>query len=55
MMMTVAIYILDGYNSTRSDWLQSGQDFLVLTGHYLCPRHVLSVFNLIVDIHVIVN
>ena len=29
--------ILYGYNSTRSDWLLSGQDFLVMTGHYLCP------------------
>ena len=49
------LYILDGYNSTCSDWLLSGQDFLVMTGHYLCPRHVRSVFNLIVvDIHVIV-
>ena len=49
------LYLSYGYNSTRSDWLLSGQDFLVMTGHYLCPRHVRSVFNLIVDIYIIVN
>ena len=49
------LYLLYGYDGTRSDWLLSGQDLLLMTGHYLCPRRIQSVFNLIVDIHVIVN
>jgi len=55
IMMTVTIYIYYMATIVLADWLLSGQDFLVMTGHYLCPRHIQSVFNLIVDIHVIVN
>ena len=50
------VFRLYGENSAHSDWLFSCNDRALLAG---CPRHMLSVFNLTVDvlmdIHVIVN
>ena len=39
-----------------SDWLLSWQTFLVMTGHYsLGVQGIYNLFNLIVDIHVMVS
>ena len=48
--------MVNGYTKTRSDWLFSCNDRALLAR---CPRHIQSVFNLIVgilmNIHVMVN
>ena len=50
------VQMVNGYTKTRSDWLFSCNDRALLAR---CPRHIQSVFNLIVgilmNIHVMVN